>query len=448
MLAAHAARRHVPVLAEQPDRARRAGADRARGARRSRPGWSWSTRRTGSSPTGRRSSWSTTTRRSSSRARSPRRGRWPGRGSATSSARRGWSPSSTRWCCRTTSTRPSRSPAGWRCASSTRWTSACAAVVAERERLAAALGGAAGRRVAERRELHPVPPAASRGRRAVWQGLLDRSVLVRDCSRWPRLDGLPARHDRHARGERRVPRRAARRCSRHEPHVRHASAPTKETVDRAGDRPRRHGRRRRLHRHPVLRPHARAARASHGGFDLTHRGHGRPAHRHPPHGRGRRRSRSARRSARRSATRPACAASPAGGSRSTRRWSRSRSTCPAARSWCGRCAMPEALPLGNPPFDPQLAEHAISSFATVGRHHAARHAACAAATCTTSSRRRSRAWPGACATRCASRASACRRRRACCDREPTSADRRARLRHRQPALGAEGAAALSAPTRA
>jgi histidinol-phosphate aminotransferase len=25
--------------------------------------------------------------------------------------------------------------------------------------------------------------------RAVWQGLLDRSVLVRDCSSWPRLDG-------------------------------------------------------------------------------------------------------------------------------------------------------------------------------------------------------------------------------------------------------------------
>jgi len=27
-------------------------------------------------------------------------------------------------------------------------------------------------------------------------------------------------------------------------------------------------------------------------------------------------------------------------------------------------AMPEALPLGSPPFDPQLAEHAVSSFAT------------------------------------------------------------------------------------
>ena len=37
-------------------------------------------------------------------------------------ARRGWSPSSTRSSCRTTSTRPSRSPAGWHCATSTRWT--------------------------------------------------------------------------------------------------------------------------------------------------------------------------------------------------------------------------------------------------------------------------------------------------------------------------------------
>jgi imidazoleglycerol-phosphate dehydratase len=26
--------------------------------------------------------------------------------------------------------------------------------------------------------------------------------------------------------------------------------------------------------------------------------------------------------------------------------------------------MPEAIPLGNPPFDPSLAEHAIASFAT------------------------------------------------------------------------------------
>ncbi len=34
--------------------------------------------------------------------------------------------------------------------------------------------------------------------------------------------------------------------------------------------------------------------------------------------------------------------------------------------------MPESLPLGTPPFDPQLAEHAVSSFATVGGDHPAR----------------------------------------------------------------------------
>ena len=72
----------------------------------------------------------------------------------------------------------------------------------------------------------------------------------------------------------------------------------------------------------------------------------------------------------------------------------------------------EALPLGNPPFDPQLAEHVLAVVRHGRRHHAARHAACAAATPTTSSRRRSRAWPAACATPCGSRAPACRRPRA------------------------------------
>jgi imidazoleglycerol-phosphate dehydratase len=68
--------------------------------------------------------------------------------------------------------------------------------------------------------------------------------------------------------------------------------------------------------------------------------------------------------ARRSATRPASAGSPAAATPSTRRSSTSRSTCPAARSWCGTCELPESLPLGDPAFDPQLAEHAVTSFAT------------------------------------------------------------------------------------
>ena len=95
---------------------------RARRGRRA--SWS-STRRTASSPRGRRSTSSTRIAHSSSRGPSPRRGRWPRPDSATSSGRRGWWPSSRRWCCRTTSTRPSRSPAAWRCATSTRWRSGC-----------------------------------------------------------------------------------------------------------------------------------------------------------------------------------------------------------------------------------------------------------------------------------------------------------------------------------
>ncbi len=59
-------------------------------------------------------------------------------------------------------------------------------IVAERERLAAAMSSM---------PIDVVPSGANfilfrpRGRsgRAVWQGLLDRSVLIRDCSGWPRL---------------------------------------------------------------------------------------------------------------------------------------------------------------------------------------------------------------------------------------------------------------------
>jgi histidinol-phosphate aminotransferase len=59
------------------------------------------------------------------------------------------------------------------------------ALVAERERLAAALAGL---------PVDTWPSAANfilfRPRvEGVWKGLLDRSVLVRDCSSWPRLDG-------------------------------------------------------------------------------------------------------------------------------------------------------------------------------------------------------------------------------------------------------------------
>ncbi|HEX3622145.1 MAG TPA: aminotransferase class I/II-fold pyridoxal phosphate-dependent enzyme, partial [Acidimicrobiales bacterium] len=63
-----------------------------------------------------------------------------------------------------------------------------AALVAERDRLAAALAGL---------PVDTWPSAANfvlfRPRHldgpAVWKGLVERSVLVRDCSSWPRLDG-------------------------------------------------------------------------------------------------------------------------------------------------------------------------------------------------------------------------------------------------------------------
>jgi histidinol-phosphate aminotransferase len=61
-------------------------------------------------------------------------------------------------------------------------------IVAERERITAALRS---------QPVHVWPSGANfvlfrptrRDGRAVWQGLLDRSVLIRDCSSWPRLAG-------------------------------------------------------------------------------------------------------------------------------------------------------------------------------------------------------------------------------------------------------------------
>jgi histidinol-phosphate aminotransferase len=63
-----------------------------------------------------------------------------------------------------------------------------AALVEERGRLVAALGDL---------DVEVFPSGAnfvlfrprSLGGKETWQGLLDRSVLVRDCSSWPRLDG-------------------------------------------------------------------------------------------------------------------------------------------------------------------------------------------------------------------------------------------------------------------
>ena len=75
-------------------------------------------------------------------------------------------------------------------------------------------------------------------------------------------------------------------------------------------------------------------------------------------------SASVRRSARRSATRPESDVLQAGS------FPLDEALVDVAIDLSGRpfaawnVELPECLPLGNPPFDPQLAEHAVSSFAT------------------------------------------------------------------------------------
>ena len=99
-----------------------------------------------------------------------------------------WSPSSTRSCCRTTSTRSSRPPAArarlrrrhahprrrrWS-RSAAAWWPACPSCRS---------------RCGRRRPTSCCSGPTARDGADVWQALLDRSVLVRDCSSWPRLDG-------------------------------------------------------------------------------------------------------------------------------------------------------------------------------------------------------------------------------------------------------------------
>ena len=98
-------------------------------------------------------------------------------------------PSSTRSCCRTTSTRSSRSPACSRSTFVDEMEERVARVVEERGRLVAGAvrpaASTCGRRA--RTSCSSGPRAATADE--VWQALLDRSVLVRNCASWPRLDG-------------------------------------------------------------------------------------------------------------------------------------------------------------------------------------------------------------------------------------------------------------------
>ena len=374
-----------------------------------RPGpASWSTRPTGSSRRGRRSSWSTRTRRWSSPAPTPRRGRWPPPASATSSARRGWSPSSRRSCCRTTSTRSSRSPAGSPC-DFTRRDGGRGSPRSSRSGAgwSAALADLPCRRVAVGRQLRAVPAPDRDGA----DGVAGAASTAR-CSSATARRG-PASTAACGSPSAPAPRTTASSPPSTEVLTMSASPPrpdrrrertTKETIDRRRARPRRadrHGRG--DHRAPVLRPHARPAR--------------------PP-----RRLRPARARPRATST----------STPTTRSRTSASSLGEAFREALGDKAGVRRFAAGSYPLDEALVEVALDlsgrPFVVLRRalrrgaparrpavrpaagrallavvRHRRRRSRCTSpsrpgATPTTSSRPRSRAWPAACATPCGSRA--------------------------------------------
>ena len=107
---------------------------------------------------------------------------------ATWSGPSGWWQSWRRWCCRITSTRSRRPPACSPWITPTPWPTRVARLVEARGDVQDRLS---------QLDLDVWPSEANfilfRPRRRdaaeVWQGLVDRSVLVRDCSSWPRLEG-------------------------------------------------------------------------------------------------------------------------------------------------------------------------------------------------------------------------------------------------------------------
>ena len=242
--------------------------------------------------------------------------------------------------------------------------------------------------------------------RDVWQALLDRGVLVRDCSAWPRLAGClrvtvgtPAEDDA-------LPRRARPRCSAMSRIGDRGSRDArKETTIEVSDRPRRRRARPTCRTGLPFYDHMLDQLGRHGGFDLTVAGHRRPAHRHATT-----RSRTSR-IVLGEAFREAL-----GDKAGVRRFASGlfpldEALVEVALDLSGRPFVVWEVPTARVPARSATRRSTRSWPSTLsavvrhrGRHHAARHAARAAATCTTSSRPRSRAWPGACATPCGSRA--------------------------------------------
>ena len=246
--------------------------------------------------------------------------------------------SSRRSCCRTTSPRPPRSPG--RLALELRrrrWTTASHALVAERERLAAAArGDRPASRCSRRAPTSCCSCACTATATRCWQRLVDRGVLVRDFSRWPRLEdclrvtiGTPEENDAFLAALRaslpggREPDDAA--ASKQQRTTKETTIELTLDVDGGG---------RRVARRPASRSSTTcsSSSASTAGSTCAIDADGRPRGRPPPHRRGRRhRARhraqgGARRQGRRAPLRRRRSC------RSTRRSCRSRSTSRAARS--------------------------------------------------------------------------------------------------------------------
>ena len=327
-----------------------------------------------------------------------------------------------RSCCRTTST-PLKQAAGITrpAAIDAEMDARVARLVEERGRLVAAPRRAARRRVALGRQLRAVPARAPSPAPTMWQRLVERSVLVRNCSSWPRLDGCLRVTIGTAERGRRLPRRprgdpdvSAEPTTDGRRSARVARATTETDIDVELDldgdgagRDRRTGL-------PFF-DHMLDQLGRHGGFDLVVRATGRPRDRRPPHRRGRRHR--ARRGLRGEALgdKAGSVGSP-------------RTGCPldealveVALDLSGRpylhyeVEFPRREDPRRPALRPAAGRGVLAGLRRRRRPSPCTSPRCAGTTPTTSSRPPSRAWPAPCATPCASRARACRPPRACCE---------------------------------